>query len=291
MNDALEDVEACICTLNEVGNIAECIASLRAAGVVHIHVVDAQSPDGTAEAAEQLGVRVTRSEKGLASQRQTGCASCRKPYLLFVDADDRLAPDCVRSLLSEIAGHKAEAVQASLRVLSPGSYWQRGMDAVLRHCICRPGPTNMVGRPALYRLESLRRVGMDTRFDGAGNEDAALSIRMTQAGMGQWIGTGQSFRKHPATFAENARAWLKYGRGDARLIVYYPSRTLAVLHHLLVRYLLVRSAQLVRCGNVRLVGFTVCCALVRLAGLCAEVCKIFVIKSAGSPQHPSRTQP
>lgn len=267
MTNTSEQIEACICTYNEEQNITACIQSVRTAGVSRIHVVDAGSKDRTAALAKKAGAMVTISDKGLASQRQVGLEACRLPFLLYVDADDRLDPSCPSELLEELETHHADAVQASIRVHTPQSYWQKGMDSLLRHCISIPGPTPMVGRPALYRTDSLLRVGLDSRFDGVGNEDAALSIRMEAAGMLQRIGAAHSRRHHPRTFTENLRAWIKYGRGDARLIRNYPEKTRAVLWHILVRYPILRPLMMARRGDLPLAGFPVCCGIFRLTGL------------------------
>lgn len=269
-----ENIEVCICAYNEEQNIADCIRSIQEAGVFNIHVVDAGSDDQTVFFAKQAGARVTISGKGLASQRQIGLEACRFPFLLYVDADDRLAPSCPRSLLEEMEAFHADAIQASLRVENPQSYWQRGMDALLQHCICIPGPTNMVGRPALYRTDSLLRVGLDRDFDGVGNEDAALSIRMEAAGMVQRIGNAFSYRRHPRTFRENAEAWIKYGRGDARLLKNYPNKSKSVLWHILVRYPILRSYCIARHGEGAFIGFPICAGLVRLIGMIRELLTI-----------------
>lgn len=271
MAESLDDILACVCTHNEEANISACLEALRAAGLAHVLVVDGGSSDRTATLAEQAGSRVLASAKGLAGQRQAAIRACDRPYLLFVDADDRLDPDCPAALLAELRAGGFDALQARLRIFEPRTYCQRGMDALLRHCICRPGPSRMVGRPALYRAEALRVAGMDTRFDGVGNEDVALSIRMERAGFRQGVGSGLSRRRHPASFAENRAAWRKYGAGDARLLRLYPGRAPAVLAHLLFNYPVRRSLALVRHGAWLLAGYPVCVGLFRFLSLCRHL--------------------
>lgn len=267
----LDDILACVCTYNEAANIRDCLAAIREAGVRHVLVVDGGSSDETATLARQAGAEVLASPKGLSSQRQAAIQACAKPYLMFVDADDRLDRDCPATLLTQVRDEGYDALQACLRVLEPRTYCQRGMDALLRFCICRPGPSRMVGRPALYRLAALRAAGMDIRFDGVGNEDAALSIRMERAGFRQGVGRGLSFRRHPATFAENRAAWRKYGAGDARLVRLYPHKAFSVLAHLLFNYPVRRSLTLALHGAVLLAGYPVCVGLVRFAAMCRHL--------------------
>nr|WP_321513232.1 glycosyltransferase [uncultured Pseudodesulfovibrio sp.] len=290
MNYTTEHIEACICTYNEEQNITACIQSIRTAGISRIHVVDAGSEDLTVSLAKHAGAGVTISAKGLASQRQVGLEACRMPFLLYVDADDRLDPSCPLELLEELKTHHADAIQASLRVENPQSYWQRGMDSLLHYCISTPGPTTMVGRPALYRTDSLLRVGLDRSFDGVGNEDAALSIRMEAAGMRQRIGTALCYRHHPRTFMNNARAWIKYGKGDARLIQNYPKKAKAVLWHILVRYPVLRSCDMIKQGDFVLIGFPICAGLIRLIGMIVGFLNNFGTQTASNPQDSKSEQ-
>jgi hypothetical protein len=61
---------------------------------VEIVVVDDGSPDNTRDvAARYAGVRYVRQDnQGLAAARNTGIRESRNPYLVFLDADDRLLP-------------------------------------------------------------------------------------------------------------------------------------------------------------------------------------------------------
>lgn len=183
---------------------------------------------------------------------------------MFVDADDRLEKSCIQTLLDEMHLGKYDAIQASLRIFHPQTYWQKGMDANLNYCINSVGPTNMVGRPAIYRTDCLKKIGMDVTFDGLGNEDAALSIRLEKMGALQGKGTGVSFRHHPGSFFDNFNAWKKYGMGDAQLIRQYPDKLWSVTGHLLFNYPLKRSWAYIMNGKGFYCGYPVLVGLVRL---------------------------
>ena len=259
----LERLSVYICTFNEHDNIGPCVAAVRANGCRRVVVVDASPDERTAQAARAAGAEVLRAARGLASQRQRAVDHCQSEFLLFVDADDRLAADCAATLWEDMRANGYAAVQARLGVWRPQSYWQKAADALWRLCLFTPGPTNMVGRPALYRREALARAGLDVSFDGVGNEDAALSIRLERLGYGQGVGRGLSLRRQPASFAENLAAWRKYGRGDAQLIRRYPAKRAAVLSHLLVNYPLRRSWRLARRGAGRYAGYCLAMGLFR----------------------------
>ncbi len=244
----LKDVTVCICTYNEENNIRKCIQNIKNGGVHNILVVDA-STDKTRMYAESEGAIVLSCEKGLARQRQVAIDICKTEYLAFVDADDRIRRNCISMLLNEMKAYKYDAIQASVRVWNPKTYWQKAIDATWRYCIFKPGPANMIGRPAIYRTQAIQEVGADINFVNIGDEDTAISIRMEQAGYKQGIGHGISYRKCHASFAENKKEWIKYGKGDAMVIRQYPEKIKDIYKHLLVNYPMKRSWELIKNGE------------------------------------------
>lgn len=255
-----EDITVCVCTYNEEKNIKDCIESIKRNGIQHILVIDA-SKDNTKEIAIQEGAEVITCEKGLARQRQKAIDMCKTKYLSFVDADDRIENDCIQVLVEEMEEMDYAAIQASVRVYQPYTYWQRAIDATWRYCIFKVGPTNMVGRPAIYRTDAIKAVGSDLSFVNIGDEDTAISVRMEQKGYRQGIGRGISYRKCHSSFQENKKEWIKYGKGDAMIILQYPDKKKAIFHHVLINYPIKRSWKLIKNGKIKyclypiLVGF------------------------------------
>jgi hypothetical protein len=109
----------------------------------------------------------------------------------------------------------------------------------------------------------LKQVGMDVSFNGVGNEDAALSIKMESFGALQGKGSGISYRHHPASFKENFNAWKKYGLGDAQLIKQYPNKLFNILKHLLYVYPIKRSFYYIRNNEMIYIGFPIMTGIVR----------------------------
>jgi glycosyltransferase involved in cell wall biosynthesis/SAM-dependent methyltransferase len=74
---------------------------------VELVVVDDGSPDDVgAVTARYPGVRCVRqSNQGLAAARNTGIRETRSPYLVFLDADDRLLPNALQDGLACIEAH------------------------------------------------------------------------------------------------------------------------------------------------------------------------------------------
>ena len=99
-------------TYNEAANIGRLVADLRRyapAEAVEILVVDAGSPDGTAEAARRAGATVLASPKpGRAAQLNYGAQQARGDIFYFVHADVGIHPDYVATIQAAVAqGHAA----------------------------------------------------------------------------------------------------------------------------------------------------------------------------------------
>lgn len=87
--------------------LADCIASLRAQShpVSEIIVVDGASHDASAELARKLGTRVIETaNRGLGHLYNTGARATDAEYVLLLNNDVALEPDCVGKLLSALAG-------------------------------------------------------------------------------------------------------------------------------------------------------------------------------------------
>ena len=101
-------------TYNEAGNIARLVAELhRYAPQAQVLVVDAHSPDGTAEAARQAGATVLPAPKaGRAAQMNHGAAHATGEVLYFGHADVGLHPDFVATIAQAVAaGYEAGCYQ------------------------------------------------------------------------------------------------------------------------------------------------------------------------------------
>lgn len=95
-------VTAIILTLNEEGNIAECIRT--ASWADEVLVLDSGSTDRTVEIARSLGAEVRfREFTNYAEQRNAALGMARTPWVFFLDADERVPP--------ELASEVREAVE------------------------------------------------------------------------------------------------------------------------------------------------------------------------------------
>ena len=101
----MSDSIVIIPTYNEAGNIARLVAELRRyAPQAQVLVVDAHSPDGTADAARHAGATVLPApQPGRAAQMNHGAAHATGELLYFVHADVRLHPDFVATITQAVA--------------------------------------------------------------------------------------------------------------------------------------------------------------------------------------------
>jgi glycosyltransferase involved in cell wall biosynthesis len=81
-----------IITKNEEENILSCLQSISFAG--QIVVVDSGSTDKTLEIAAAFGCEIYREEwRGFGPQKQSAIEKCRHPWILVLDADERIPPE------------------------------------------------------------------------------------------------------------------------------------------------------------------------------------------------------
>jgi glycosyltransferase involved in cell wall biosynthesis len=121
---------------NEERHIAECIASVRFADEVLV-VVDSAATDRTAEIAGQLADRVLIHEyRNSAAQKNWAIPQAAHPWVLVVDADERVTPELQADILRVLEadgpadGYRIHRINhfAGQRIVGCG--WQR--DDVLR---------------------------------------------------------------------------------------------------------------------------------------------------------------
>ncbi len=265
-----------ISTFNEEGNIGYCIDCISKNNPAEIIVIDAGSTDKTREIAESKGAKVITVEKlGLAYQRSQGLLHSHQPYIAMVDAQDKVEPDCLSILLTELQDEGYHAIQAQLFGRRLETYWEKAYEFATTLSINTPGPTNMVGRPCIYESKAIKDVGFDPFFSfGVGCEDVDISIQFEEKGYLQGTGSGKVHRDYNRDFKTWWKKWIKYGRGDARIIHKYPYKRAAIRRHQLIGYPLERAWRAVKGGGVIYVPFFVLFGLVRFFSSLTEIKRI-----------------
>jgi len=102
-----QKVSVCIITKNEEGKILACLESVRFAG--QIVILDSGSTDNTVSIARDFGCDVYEEDwKGFGPQKQSAIDKCRNPWILVLDADERIPPETAAKII-EISGSNESA--------------------------------------------------------------------------------------------------------------------------------------------------------------------------------------
>lgn len=100
----MNNLSVTIITRNEAANIEACLESVQ--WVAEIIVVDQFSEDGTAAIAERLGARVFQEPwHGFGRQKNIAIEKARGPWILSLDADERVTPPLRREIEEVLGRH------------------------------------------------------------------------------------------------------------------------------------------------------------------------------------------
>lgn len=95
-------ISAYIIVKNEAHNIEAAIHSIQFAD--EIIILDTGSSDGTQSLAKRLGAKVIETPfEGFGKARQTALAACQHPWVLTIDADERITPELKQEILQHLA--------------------------------------------------------------------------------------------------------------------------------------------------------------------------------------------
>lgn len=98
----MELLSACIIVRNEEHNIRGCLETVR--WVDEIVVVDAFSEDATVSICREYTNRVLQREwTGFYDQVHFAVESCRNPWVLYIEADERLSPTLIAEIQREFS--------------------------------------------------------------------------------------------------------------------------------------------------------------------------------------------
>lgn len=159
--------------------------------------VDDASTDDTAAVAASFGWRVIRQQpwQGPGAARNRGAKESEGDAVAFTDADCAPDSDWLERIVSALAAHPGEVVMGRTRI-PPAGFWgdaisdlgfpggaNLGFEKVWR--VDAQGHTDHISSCnfALTRPLWDRAGGFDTRFSGAGCEDAELSLRWSRSGI------------------------------------------------------------------------------------------------------------
>src|ERR1043166_1643983 len=105
----MTDISVVVNTLNEEKNLPACLESVRWAS--DIVVVDMHSNDRTAEIATKAGCRVFQFERTgyVEPARNFAIAQAKHPWVLVLDADERVSPGLATWITEKLPSQSADA--------------------------------------------------------------------------------------------------------------------------------------------------------------------------------------
>jgi glycosyltransferase involved in cell wall biosynthesis len=96
-----------IITKDEAANLPACLRSV--AFAAQVVVVDSGSTDGTLDIARGFGCDVFVEDwRGFGRQKQMAIDRCRKPWVLVLDADERIPPETQSAIRAAVSGGAAD---------------------------------------------------------------------------------------------------------------------------------------------------------------------------------------
>ncbi len=222
---------------NEANTLPELLGDLERQTVQPLEVlcVDDDSTDATAQVAGVHGARVICSPArpegwlGKTWACETGFRAARGEVILFLDADVRLAPDALASLMAEFgAGDSVLSVQPYHSM--PAGYEQLSLFfnalqfGANGAALPRPRGIGLFGPVILTRKSTLAQVGGFTGVRSSVVEDLALGERLRTVGFQFRLSIGDpliSFRMYRDGFRSFLEGWTKnFATGAARTPVW-----------------------------------------------------------------------
>jgi len=135
-----DDLTAIILTLDEEQHLPGCLASLQRLDCAVV-VLDSGSRDNTVPIAQAAGARIeARQFDGYANQRNAALEMATTPWVLFIDADERLTPDGCAEIEAFLDGAANDVSTARIprhnivfgRALRGGGWWPDHQTRLLR---------------------------------------------------------------------------------------------------------------------------------------------------------------
>jgi glycosyltransferase involved in cell wall biosynthesis len=173
-----ELISAVVLTHDEVDDVEPCLRTLRWAG--ERVVVDDGTTRETAARAAGVGARVVvHPFADFASQRNFACQQASRPWIFFVDADERVP----RALVDEVAARVADAERDG----APAGFWVPRQNLIMghwmRHAGWSPDAQLRVFRRDRGRYVPHRLVHELVELNG---ESATLSARLVHHNYTSW---------------------------------------------------------------------------------------------------------
>ena len=259
-----------VCVRNEEKRLRECLETIYQNDPDEVILVDGDSSDGTVAIAREFSnIKIIESKNSsLTRDRQKGIDAAKNDFVAMVDADHRLRPGDLESLLGDMREFNFDIVQSGLVSYKNHGYWDAAEEASWELTQNIPGRRNMVGTaPAIYN----KRVFNYARFDDhitSTIDDTDFAYRLSKFSELRFgVGHTKIRQYHFADFRTYFKKFQWYGKGDGEFCRKHPERIPFMLFHLLIRYPFLHSWKAIRSGYFRVVPFFILQGVLRFMGL------------------------
>jgi hypothetical protein len=206
----------------------------------------------------------------LTRDRQKGIDAARNDLIAMIDADHRLRPGDLASLVADMQEFDFDIVQSGLVAFENHGFWDAAEEATWHLTHNLPGPKRMIGTaPAIYKKHVFDHVRFDDHITKT-IDDTDFAYRLSKVPSLRFgIGRTNIQQFHFATFSDYLRKFRWYGKGDGEFCHKNPERAASMFFHLLVRYPFIYSWRALRNGQPKAVPFFILQGAVRFYGLSA----------------------
>ena len=115
-----------VCVRNEEARIRDCLESIYANNPNELILVDGDSTDGTVAIAREFSsIKIIKSQNSnLTRDRQKGLDAAKNNLVAMIDADHRLRPGDLDSLLADMEEFQLDIVQSGLISYVNNGFWE-----------------------------------------------------------------------------------------------------------------------------------------------------------------------
>jgi glycosyltransferase involved in cell wall biosynthesis len=264
-----QKVSVVVCTKNEESRIEDCLKSISLNQPDEIILVDGGSTDKTVEIARKYTDKIFQSaQSNLTRDRQIGINASKSDLIAMIDADHRLKPGDLESLLADLAKYDLDIVQSQLVSYKNMGFWDAAEEETwsLTHNI--PGRKAMIGTaPNIYKKKIFELEKFDDQITKT-IDDTDFIYRLSKHPEIKFgIGETQISQLHFATLSTYVKKFKWYGKGDGEFCKKNPNRAPSMFFHLLIRYPFIYSLKGLLKGKFRTIPFFMLQGWLRFYGL------------------------